>query len=54
MDNIIWTIAELYEWAKENNCLNYTVLTSDERIPINIYRAEVESCIDRNNEIVYL
>ncbi len=54
MDNIIWTIAELYEWAKEHNCLNYTVLASDEGIPINIYRAEVESYIDHKNEIVYL
>ena len=54
MDNIIWTIAELYEWAKENNCLNYTVLTSDEGVPTNVYRAEVEDFIDHENEIVYL
>lgn len=54
MDNIIWTIAELYEWAKENNCLNYTVLTSYEGILINIYRAEVEDCINHKDEIVYL
>lgn len=49
--NIIMTIEELYSWAKENHCENYTVLLVDDLVR-NIYKTEI--IISRENEEVCL
>lgn len=47
---IIWTIEELYNWAKENQVENFTVLTYDEGCHSNIYLDEIQ--IDKENKTV--
>ena len=51
-DKIIWTIKELYEWAIENGCEDYTVFGQDEGMSCNLYIGEI--VIDNKEEVVYL
>lgn len=49
--NVIMTIEELYNWAKENHCENYTVLLIDD-IVRNIDKTEI--IISRATEEVHI
>ena len=49
---IIWTIEELYKWAKENKIENYTLFTSDEGTYGNCDTSEID--IDTDKETVIL
>lgn len=52
MENIIWTIEELYKWACEKGIQNYTCLSNEEGCPINLYESEI--VINKKEKIVYL
>ena len=50
---IIWTIEELYQWAKEKGIENFTVCVNDEGgCTENIYTDE--AVIDKEKKIIYL
>ena len=51
-ENTIWTIKDLYQWALDNDIENYTVFTSDEGIPCNIFISEI--IINKEKKEVFL
>lgn len=53
MENIIWTIEELYQWAKEKGIQDFTVFVNDEGgCAGNIFTDE--NIIDKEKKIIYL
>lgn len=52
MENIIWTIEELYRWACEKGVQNYTCFADEEGCPRNLYVSEV--VINEKEETIYL
>ena len=48
--DIIWTIKELYEFACENGYEDFTVFSSDEGCPCNIFKSEITV----SDECIYL
>ena len=49
---LIWTIEELYNWAKENQIEDFTVFTCDEGCNTHIYVEEIQ--IDKENKTIKL
>lgn len=50
---IIWTIEELYQWAKEKDIQDFTVYVNDEGgCTENIYTDD--AVIDKEKKIIYL
>lgn len=53
MEKIIWTIEELYQWAKEKGIENFTVYVNDEGgYESNISTTEV--IINKEEKTIYL
>lgn len=53
MENIIWTIEELYQWAKEKGVQDFTVFVNDEGgCASNIFTTE--AIINKEEKTIYL